>query len=150
MIKVKEINPKLCYPIRHKVLWQHKSIDECGIDIDEQEGAFHLGVFYKGGLVCVGSFFKQKHPQFTAQNQYRLRAMATLPQAQKKGAAKVLLEFAFKKLQEEEQEILWCDARIIAVGFYEKLGFEKSGEKYEIPLIGPHYLMSKTLHNNQP
>lgn len=145
MLEVKEITAKHSYPIRHQVLWQHKSIDECGIDVDEQEGAFHLGVYSKGELVCVGSFFKKNHPQFTAQFQYRLRAMATLPKTQKKGAAKALLEFAFKKLEEEEQEILWCDARIIAVGFYEKLGFVKSGEQYEIPIIGPHYLMWKLL-----
>lgn len=145
MIKVKEINPKLCYPIRHKVLWQHKALDQCGIDIDEQKGAFHLGGFYQGELVCVGSFFKQNHPKFSVQQQYRLRAMATLPKAQKKGVAKALIEFAIKKLKKEEQEILWCDARMIAVGFYEKLGFVKSGEQYEIPIIGPHYLMWKLL-----
>lgn len=145
MLEVKEITAKHSYPIRHKVLWQHKSVDDCGIDIDEQEGAFHLGAFYQGELVCIGSFFKQKHSQFSIQNQYRLRAMATLPKAQKNGAAKALLEFAFKKLQEEEQGMLWCDARIIAVGFYEKLGFVKSGKKYEIPIIGNHYLMYKKL-----
>jgi len=141
LIKVKQIQAKDCYPIRQQILWQHKSIDDCGIDIDEREGAFHLGVFMNDELVCVGSFFQQNHVQFSEQNQYRLRAMATLAKSQKQGIAKALLDFAFERLQNQNQEILWCDARVIALGFYEKMGFIKLGEKYEIPLIGPHYLM---------
>ena len=69
--------------------------------------------------------------------------MATLAKSQKQGTAKALLDFAFERLQNQNQEILWCDARLMAIGFYEKMGFTKQGEMYEIPLIGPHYLMWK-------
>jgi ribosomal protein S18 acetylase RimI-like enzyme len=145
LIKVKQIQAKDCYPIRQQILWQHKNIEACGIGIDEQEGTFHLGVFLNDELVCIGSFFKQKNVLFSEQNQYRLRAMATLAEAQKQGTAKALLDFAFERLQNQNQELLWCDARIIALGFYEKMGFKKLGETYEIPLIGPHYLMWKSV-----
>ena len=145
MTKVKQIQAKDCYSIRQQVLWQHKSVAECGIPIDSQEGAFHLGAFLDGELVCIGSFFKQKNPQFNQANQYRLRAMATLAHAQKKGTAKSLLEFAVQKLKIEFQDLLWCDARIIATSFYSKLGFSKKGASYEIPIIGTHFLMYKQL-----
>jgi len=145
LLKIKQIQAVDCYPIRQQILWQHKKLEDCGIDIDEQEGAFHLGVFLKDELVCIGSFFKQNHAQFSEHNQYRLRAMATLTKAQKQGAAKALLYFAFERLQNQNQEILWCDARVIAHGFYEKMGFTKKGKIYEIPLIGPHYLMWKSV-----
>jgi hypothetical protein len=36
---------------------------------------------------------------------------------------------------------VWCNARTPAVGFYEKLGFSTIGEEFELPPIGPHYLM---------
>ena len=146
MIHVKQIQAKDCYPIRQQILWQHKNLEDCGIDIDEQEGAFHLGVFLKDELVCIGSFFKQNHAQFSEHNQYRLRAMATIPKAQRQGAAKALLDFAFERLKNQNHDILWCDARVIAVGFYEKMGFTKLGEMYKIPLIGLHYLMCKSLN----
>ena len=148
MIIVKQIQAKDCYQIRQQILWQHKNIDDCGIDIDEQEGAFHLGGFLNDKLVCIGSFFKQKNTQFSEKNQYRLRAMATLASAQKHGVAKALLNFAFEKLINLNQEILWCDARLVAIGFYEKIGFTKQGEMYEIPLIGHHFLMCKSLKLN--
>ena len=142
---VKEIKPKDCYFIRHQVLWQHKSFDDCGIDIDDQAGSFHLGAYKGDELICVASFFKQNQAKFSEQHQYRLRAMATLSSAQKTGAARALLNTAFKILKDKDQNLLWCDARIIATGFYEKLGFEKLGETYSIPIIGLHYLMYKTL-----
>ena len=142
---VKEIKPKDCYSIRQQVLWQHKSFDDCGIDIDDQAGAFHLGAYKDDKLICVASFFKQSKAKFSEKNQYRLRAMATLPSAQNTGAARALLNTAFQILKEKGQDLLWCDARIIATGFYEKLGFEKLGDSYSIPIIGLHYLMYKTL-----
>ena len=142
---VKEIKPKDCYFIRHQVLWQHKSFDDCGIDIDDHDGAFHLGAYKGDQLICVASFFKQRQAKFSEQHQYRLRAMATLSCAQNTGAARALLNTAFQILKEKGQDLLWCDARIIATGFYEKLGFEKLGDTYSIPIIGLHYLMYKTL-----
>ena len=145
MYIVKQIQAKHCYAIRQQVLWQHKAINNCGIDVDAQEGAFHLGVFQKDELLCIGSFFKQKHAQFSEQDQYRLRAMATVPKFHKRGTASLLLEFAIQKLHNEYQALLWCDAREVAVGFYEKLGFSKQGNPYEIPIIGIHYLMYKKL-----
>ena len=92
---VKEIKPKDCYSIRHKVLWQHKSFDNCGIDIDDQVGSFHLGAYKADKLICVASFFKQTQAKFSEKNQYRLRAMATLSSAQNTGAARALLNTAF-------------------------------------------------------
>lgn len=145
MIEIRKIPAIDCYPIRHQVLWQHKNLTDCFIDIDDQEGAFHLGAFLNNELVCIGSFFKQSQTQFSEKNQYRLRAMATSAKAQKQGAAKELLEFAFDKLKTRKQEVLWCDARIIATGFYSKLGFSKKGNSYEIPIIGTHYLMYKKI-----
>lgn len=37
---------------------------------------------------------------------------------------------------------IWCNARSSAAGFYERLGFERHGEEFEIDGIGPHFSMS--------
>ena len=142
---VKHIKPKECYSIRNQLLWQHKAFEDCRIDIDDQEDAFHLGAYTSEELVCVASFFRKRHAKFSEQHQYRLRAMATLSSAQNTGAAKALLNTSFQILKEKGQDLLWCDARIKATGFYEKLGFQKLGDTYSIPIIGLHYLMYKTL-----
>jgi hypothetical protein len=36
---------------------------------------------------------------------------------------------------------LWCNARLAAVGFYERAGMVTTGEIWEEPVIGPHIAM---------
>jgi GNAT superfamily N-acetyltransferase len=133
-------------PLRHQVLWPHKAtIEECFIDIDIRPDAIHLGTWHNGRLVSIGSLFEMKSPKLEIDKQYRLRAMATHPDYQGKNAGKVLLEKAFEILREKEIEVLWCDAREKAIGFYTALGFHLLDEIYEVPCIGPHKFMWKVL-----
>jgi hypothetical protein len=41
---------------------------------------------------------------------------------------------------------LWCNAGVDARAFYERGGLIIEGVAFEIPTIGTHYLMSKSLH----
>ena len=38
-------------------------------------------------------------------------------------------------------DILWCDARKVALGFYRKMNFEEIDEWYEVRNIGLHKTM---------
>jgi len=150
MLVVKQIQAEDCRVLRHLVLWPHlSSPDECTIDIDDSEGAFHLGVFSGDKLVGIASFFVQKNPQFSEEKQYRLRAMATHPDYRRVGIAKAIMEFAFKKLKSEGQTLLWCDARIVAIDFYKSLGMSVLGNQFEIPMIGYHFLMYKIVNTEK-
>jgi hypothetical protein len=40
---------------------------------------------------------------------------------------------------------LWCNARVVAVNFYEKQGLAKMGESFDIPQVGEHYVMFKEI-----
>ena len=44
-----------------------------------------------------------------------------------------------------EKSVLWCDAREVAFGFYERLGFGFMNEMYELPDVGPHRTMALVL-----
>ena len=35
-------------------------------------------------------------------------------------------------------DLLWCDARVAAAGFYERMGFTVVSEPFDKPGIGPH------------
>ena len=37
--------------------------------------------------------------------------------------------------------LLWCNARLAAVGFYERAGMVTTGDVWEEPVIGPHIAM---------
>jgi len=145
-IKVKSIHPLATRPLRHKVLWPHISLEEdCNIDIDQREDGIHLGSFYEDKIISVASFFKMHSDKIDFSHQYRLRAMATDPDYRKLGSGRELLTSAFEILRKKEADVLWCNAREVALGFYSSLGFEVIDEWYDIPVIGPHKFMYYSL-----
>ncbi|MFZ6052704.1 GNAT family N-acetyltransferase [Halocola ammonii] len=146
MIAVREIAAEETHPLRHTVLWPHlNSTEECFIDVDQQKGAFHLGAFYNNSIVSIGSFFPEKNTELPGETHYRLRAMATDPEVRGMGAGRALIEKAEEKLKEMSVDLLWCDARKVALDFYTKLGFKIKGDWYDKPNIGPHKLMYKRI-----
>lgn len=142
MNQVSIIQSKQTYPLRLEVLWRHKNnLEECGLDIDDLETTFHVGAFKNGELVSLGTFLVQRNEKFEEEYQYRLRAMATSPKVRGENFGKEVIDFALKELKKREVELLWCDAREVAIGFYEKMGFKILGDFYEVPIIGKHKLM---------
>ena len=144
MIQIKKISTEETYPIRLEVLRKNIPLPyEFNGDFDND--TFHLGAFNDGKLIAVSSFMKASNPQFKG-SQYQLRGMATLEEFQGFGAGKLMMEHAFKLLSYLKTDCLWCNARVIAVPFYEKLGMKTIGEPYDIEFIGTHYVMVKMLN----
>lgn len=142
MEETKIISSEETYPLRLEVLWPHfDKLDQCGIDIDEVEGTFHIGALKDGEIVSIGTFLVQKNEKFDAKIQYRLRAMASSPKVKGQNFGKKVIGFAKEELKSRNIELLWCDARKVALGFYEKMGFTIVGDYYDVPKIGPHKLM---------
>jgi ribosomal protein S18 acetylase RimI-like enzyme len=140
---VKRVKAQDTYLIRHKQLRPDKDLKACEFIGDHDESSFHLGVFLNGRLLSVASFFFDKHPQLNeSENQYRLRGMATLPEFQGQGFGSALIKTALPLIKQNQCDSLWCNARKHAVGFYEKIGFEVLSSEFDIPEVGPHYLMN--------
>ena len=58
----------------------------------------------------------------------------------------LLLEQAEKEIVEKDGTTIWFNAREKAVNFYKKNGFQIIGSVFDVPSIGPHYLMYKFLN----
>jgi len=120
-VEIRAINWQDALPLRQEVLWPDKPISFCQVDGDED--AQHYGVYKAGSLVCVASVYKNKDVA-------RLRKFATLDAFQRLGIGSRLIKHIMRELQHEGIRLFWCDARITAAGFYEKLGMEKQGEEF--------------------
>ena len=141
-MEVREIHATETRILRHKVLWPHLlSSEDCTIDIDEREDAIHLGAFVNGSLVGVCSLFEMETPKLRGNRMYRLRAMATDTTVRGTGVGRAIVEHALELIQSKGYDLLWCDARKVALGFYERMGFDRIDEWYEVRTIGPHQLM---------
>ncbi len=141
MVAIQKIYAEQTYQLRLDILRNgvHLPVVFSGdTDID----TIHLGVFDEDELKGIASFMKTKNVLFDKE-QYQLRGMATAEDARGKGYGKELLHSAFELLREKKAQVLWCNARAEALGFYLKLGFSQLGEKFEIKEIGDHYTLFK-------
>ena len=146
-MKILRINHQDTYSIRTQLLTPDHDIKKVKFEGDDDEDiSFHLGAFIDGKLVSVASFFYERNPLFPDQHQYQLRGMATLPEFQNRGLSRELLTMAFPIIKQNFCSLLWCNARLSAVGFYEKVGFQKLNDNvFDIPEIGKHLLMFKSI-----
>ncbi len=74
----------------------------------------------------------------------RLRQMAVSDDLQGKGIGKVLMNFAENIARDRGYRKITMHARKNAIGFYEKMGYQSSGQEFEEVTI-PHFVMEKAL-----
>lgn len=145
MLVIKQIIPEDTYRIRHIVLRPNQTIDECKYDDDFNQNAFHLGAFLNEKLISIASYYKEQSKSFDEKVQYRLRGMATLNEFRNLRAGSKLIDFAETILKDRHADLWWCNARISASSYYEKLGLCVFGDVFTIEPIGPHKLMWKKI-----
>ena len=145
LIQVKEITTAETITIRHHVLRQGKPIETCYFKGDNLPTTFHLGLYYYDELIGIASYMNNHNNNFEDKHQYQLRGMAILQQFQGKKFGDVLLEKGTQLLKQKKVSTLWCNARENATNFYSKSGFNISGKPFDIPHIGTHYVMHKSV-----
>src|SRR6187402_1039317 len=120
MTEIKEITALETYPVRHPVLRNGKPMESCHFDGDDLETTKHFGYFDHGRLVGIASLFSSKNEVFKNQKQYQLRGMAVLLDHQKKGIGENLVFHVEVYATRKNTEVIWFNAREIAIGFYRK------------------------------
>lgn len=131
--------------LRHLVLREGKPRASSYMTGDNLESTKHIGAFLDFKCVGVLSLFLAKTEKHASPSQYQLRGMAVHPKHQQKGVGKALVAFAEKELKQKHIEVLWCNARTKACGFYKNLNFEICSDEFFIPKIGAHFVMAKSL-----
>ena len=127
--------------LRNLLLRGGKLTDEqCRFPTDDLPGDFHLGYFAGDDLVCIASFHPQSYGGFIG-NGYQLRGMATSEKWRGQGIGNQLLNFGIVYLRGQKANYLWCNARKSALQFYLNMGFEVVSDEFELPGIGPHYVL---------
>lgn len=144
-IEIKEIPASETRAIRSVILRPGQDLSTCIYPHDDDEETFHLAAYVNGNQACIVSFYKEQNPAFSASLQYRFRGMATLEEYRNMGLASSLLTKAFARLRASNVDLVWCNARINALGLYKKLNMDICSEEFDIPGIGPHLLLKLAL-----
>jgi len=147
LLVLKQILPDETLPLRQAVLRPNLPLSESRFQSDQSEHAAHYGVFDGEMLVAVGTVYPEacEHvhaiPSMAAPGAWRLRGMATANSHRNRGCGELILRACLEHAKRAGGRLVWAHARTGAVNFYLRHGLIKVGNEYELPKIGPHYLM---------
>lgn len=144
-LNIRFIGPGETHLLRQMVLRPLQPVDEMEWPGDRAAGSFHAGVELGQVLVGIGTFILEQHAGLPGAKHYRLRGMAVHPGYRSKGIGGMILGFGIDQLRHEEADLVWCNARDMASGFYAKAGFSTVGLPFTIEGIGIHHLMYKRI-----
>jgi len=132
--------------LRMEVLRPHQPAGEPMYPLEEASSTAHYAALDPAGeVLSVGSVMPDRHPREPREHDWRVRGMATRPALRGAGLGGMVLAQLERHAREHGGARVWCNARRGARRFYEGAGFEVEGGEFEIPDIGPHFLMSKPL-----
>jgi predicted GNAT family N-acyltransferase len=135
-VTVEEVAAGVTYPLRGAVLRPGRPVEIPG---DDDPETFHLAArTAEGQVVGVLRFHPNPCPWWKAGQAWQLRGMATDPAVRGTGAGRALVAAGLALVAARGGDLVWCDARAAAVGFYERMGFTVVTEPYEMTPIGPH------------
>jgi GNAT superfamily N-acetyltransferase len=147
MTIIKIISTYETYLVRLPVLRKGKSIESCQFDGDDLETTRHFGLFLSQELVGIISLFNKSNLIFLENNQRQIRGMAVLELHQKKDFGKALILYCEDECKNQGVDLIWFNARMVAAGFYEKIGYQRIGFPFEITDVGEHITMFKKINN---
>lgn len=138
-ITVKPVPRDDLLDLRNRVLRPGKPRAAAYFPGDDLPRTRHYGALRDGRVVGCASFMWS---ELDGQPAWQLRAMASDPDCKGQGVGRVLLETALSDVTRDSGvRQFWCNARVSALGFYEKLGWTICSDEFDIPEIGPHFKM---------
>ncbi|HEV2362118.1 MAG TPA: GNAT family N-acetyltransferase [Acidimicrobiales bacterium] len=172
-VVVEVVEPSSTFSLRQRVLRPHQTVAEMNMVGDDDPRSACLAIRDDDGeIVATGSVRPESPPwvpgsptheshsshapydppsaAVTAagdgyESSWRLRGMATDAGLRNAGLGARILAAAIDHVAENGGGLLWCSARIGAVSFYERAGFQRLGETYDEPHIGTHTVMWRTV-----
>ena len=143
-VTVEEVAAEVAHPLRRAVLRPD------GGDLawagDEDPTTIHLAARTGDRVVGVVRFSPAPCPwRPLARAPWQLRGMATDPAVRGSGAGRALLADGLARVAGRGGDLVWCNARVTAAGFYARFGFAVVTEPFDTPGIGRHVGMIKDL-----
>jgi len=114
---------------------------------DDHSECAHVAAISDGKIIGVATFLLKPTVQLDDPQAIQLRGMAVDTQMQGQGVGKCILDFALEELEKRFSKSKWvlCNARQSAAHFYDRCGFEILSDSFDIPEIGPHFVMARKI-----
>lgn len=140
--RIEAVDAAAVRPLRQTLLRPTQPPEELVYGGDDDADTLHVAGFVGDRMVGIASVSRQPFGSTLA---YRLRGMGTVEDVRGLGYGRELLDRCLAFAAEQGVGMMWCNARMSAVGFYAKAGFITVGKTFELPDIGPHVVMLREL-----
>jgi GNAT superfamily N-acetyltransferase len=112
---------------------------------DDAGTTIHVGAFDAAGRnVCCAT---GNLNEWGGRPAWQLRGMAVAPDVQRRGVGQVtlakLVELA--RAARPDVAVMWCNARVPAIAFYERQGWRVASAVFEVETAGPHVKMVREI-----
>ena len=132
--------------LRHAVLRPGRPIDTAFFDGDDDTTTVHVGAFDRDRLVGCASVMRRA---LDGEDALQLRGMATVPDRAGQGIGTAILRFLEEDVARSVGvQLIWCNARTSASGFYAGAGWRLVSATFDIPDVGPHVRMIHRLYSS--
>jgi len=124
--------------LRNEILRKPLGLEFTPEELEKEKDEILIGAFEEEKMLGCCMLIK------VDKSTVRLRQMAVLNNLQGKGIGRALMQFAENIARDRGFRKIIMHARASAIGFYEKLGYQVSGNEFEEVTL-PHYTMEKRL-----
>jgi GNAT superfamily N-acetyltransferase len=156
-ITVAFVPAETTWSLRQQVLRPRRAVSDCIYPGEDDQRAAHAAAWavslvgstdpdHPAGVLAVGVVMPEAPPWDSLRlDGWRLRGMATRKSARGQGLGSRILDLLIGHVASQGGGLLWCNARTPALHLYERAGFRVRGDVFEIPEIGPHQVMGRTV-----
>jgi GNAT superfamily N-acetyltransferase len=158
VISVARISPQDTHALRRDVLRHGNPGGDVAWPRDDDADTRHFGAMREGQIVAIGTVYvapiaTQARPTsealtIPADHQWQFRGMASAVSARGGGYGAAVLEAIFAHVRAVgagTPQLVWCNARVVAIGFYEKYAMTIVSDRFDIPTVGPHVVMQRVV-----
>jgi GNAT superfamily N-acetyltransferase len=155
-ISVGFVPAEMTWALRQEVLRPGRAVADCVYPGDDDPRAAHVAAVAGapgggGDVLAVGVVIPVAPPWDAARHDgWRVRGMATRPDRRDRGLGGRVLDLLIGHVADHGGGLVWCHARTPALHLYERAAFLPRGEVFELPEIGPHQVMWRTVAPTPP
>jgi GNAT superfamily N-acetyltransferase len=143
IIRLTEVEPII--DLRWRILRAGLERASARFEGDSEPATHHLIALENDRIVGCATILQRPWENSPA---WQLRGMAVEPATQRRGIGRLLVERAEQIVGASPySRQFWCNARVPAAGFYQRLGWMIASEPFDIPTAGPHVRMQKRLNS---